>query len=336
MRYRTLGRTGLQVSEIGFGCGNVGGLLIRGKPQEQLEAVSHAIELGINYFDTAPQYGNGQSETNLGLVLRQLRPDVRVATKVGITPDDLKDLKGAIQSSVETSLRRLGRERLDVLQLHTPIAEDRAGGGRWRSLGVSDVLGKSGVADVFDAVRSQGLVGYLGFTGLGDTEALHQVVGSRRFDVVQTYYNLLNPSAGVKVPAGFAGQDFRQLIDVASRQGMGIVVIRVMAGGALGGRIARSGYASPSIGGALVPSSEYDKDEARATKLNFLVEGDVHSLPQATVRFALMNPNVSTVLVGYSSISQIDEAAECSEKAAISPTSMARLNALWASDFTKG
>ena len=74
VKYRTLGRTGLEVSEIGFGCGNVGGLMIRGSEQEQIEAVSRALELGINYFDTAPLYGNGQSETNLGKVLTELMP----------------------------------------------------------------------------------------------------------------------------------------------------------------------------------------------------------------------------------------------------------------------
>jgi aryl-alcohol dehydrogenase-like predicted oxidoreductase len=60
------------VSEIGFRCGNVGGLMVRGTEQEQLEAVKLALELGINYFDTAPAYGNGQSETNLGKVLKQI------------------------------------------------------------------------------------------------------------------------------------------------------------------------------------------------------------------------------------------------------------------------
>ena len=72
MNYRTLGRTGLRVSEVAFGCGNVGGLLVRGTHQDQLDAVTRALELGINYFDTAPGYGDGRSETNLGHVLMRL------------------------------------------------------------------------------------------------------------------------------------------------------------------------------------------------------------------------------------------------------------------------
>ena len=234
MKYRTLGRTGLSISEIGFGCGNVGGLLVRGTPDEQVEAVNHALRLGINYFDTAPQYGNGKSETNLGHVLRQLRPDVRVATKVGITKEDLRHLNDVVQSSVETSLKRLGRERLDLLQLHTPVSSEAGGdAGRW-TLGLENVLGKNGIADAFEQARSRKLVDNLGFTGLGETAAIHQVVTSKRFDVVQAYYNLLNPTAGMDAP-GFVGQDFGRLIDAAAKQEMGVVVIRVMAGGALGG-----------------------------------------------------------------------------------------------------
>ena len=85
MDYRPLGSTGLNVSEIGFGCGNVGGLMIRGEHSDQVKAVARAMELGINYFDTASSYGDGQSETNLGRVLRELSADVYVGTKFRVT-----------------------------------------------------------------------------------------------------------------------------------------------------------------------------------------------------------------------------------------------------------
>ena len=83
MNYRTLGRTGLRVSEIGFGCGNVGGLMIRGEHPDQVKAVARAMELGINYFDTASQYGAGQSESNLGRVLNELNAQVYVGVPPG-------------------------------------------------------------------------------------------------------------------------------------------------------------------------------------------------------------------------------------------------------------
>lgn len=333
MNYRTLGRTGLQISEVAFGCGNVGGMLIRGTYQEQLEAVNRALELGINYFDTAASYGDGQSETNLGRVLAELRPQVVVATKVPLRGDDLKDIMGAVQRSLEASLNRLGRDSVDVLQLHAQVSMERGGAG-WRgSIGLKDVLGRGGVADAFDAVRSQGLVRFVGFTGLGETAALHQMVDSGRFDLVQVYYNLLNPSAGLAVPPGFAGHDFRQLIDLAAARDMGVVIIRVLAGGALGGAAARTGYASAAVGGTMIPGAGYEADEARAKKLDFLVAGDLTGRPQAAVRFALMHPGVSTVLVGFSDLLQIEEAAASSGKGQLPRLAMERLMELWATDF---
>ncbi|UCC16535.1 MAG: aldo/keto reductase [Dehalococcoidales bacterium] len=334
MEYRTLGKTGLRVSEIGFGCGNVGGLLVRGTEQEQLEAVELALTLGINYFDTAPAYGNGQSEINLGKVLKQIKENVFVATKVQIGIDDSKDIKDCVRKSLETSLNRLGRDYVDVFQLHTPISPEAGSSGQnWR-LSLEQVLGKNGVVEAFEAVRSEGLVRFLGFTGLGDTDALHEVIHSGCFDLVQSYFNLLNPSAGIAVPAGFKGQDFRQLINVATENDMGVVIIRVMAGGALGGSVARTGYAAPFLGGGLTPGSEYNDDEARAVKLDFLLNGDLNSLPQAAVRFALDNPNVSTVLVGYSNNAQITDAAACSGMKPIPESKLERLTRLWASDFS--
>ena len=232
MEYRTLGRTGLKVPEIGFGCGNVGGLMVRGSHDKQVQAVRRALELGIDYFDTAPAYGDGQSETNLGRVLAELRPRVTVATKVRIRSDDLNDIRGAVQRSLEASLQRLQRDSVGVLQLHTQISMERGGP---QTLGLEDVLGNHGVADAIDALRTQGLVRFMGFTGMGETRALHQVVDSGRFDVVQAYYNLLNPSAGVAIPAGFPAHDFDRLIDRAAEGVMGVVVIRVMAGRRVGG-----------------------------------------------------------------------------------------------------
>ncbi len=122
MNYRQLGATGLKVSEIGFGCGNIGGLMVRGSHDEQVTAVKRALELGINYFDTASSYGDGQSETNTGKVLNELNPEIVLATKVRVGRDDLRDIKSAVQRSLETSLKRLQRDSVDILQLHTAIS----------------------------------------------------------------------------------------------------------------------------------------------------------------------------------------------------------------------
>ena len=332
MEYRVLGRTGIRVSEIGFGCGNVGGLMVRGSHGEQVEAVSRALELGIDYFDTAPSYGDGRSETNLGRVLEELGPEVTVATKVRIGAEDLDDILRAVERSLEVSLKRLRRDSVDVLQLHSRVALERDGEGWSGAIGIEDVIGEGGVADAFDSVRSQGLTRFIGLTGLGEAEALHKVVESGRLDVVQAYCNVINPSAGWDMPDGFTGYDFRRLIDKALGRGMGVAAIRVMAAGAVGGERAREGHATPVVRGPMIPGGEYGDDEAKANSLGFLVSGDVSSLPEAAIRFVLMHPGVSVVLVGLSDLRQIEEAAACSGKEPLPESSMERLRASWVHD----
>ena len=125
METRTLGRTGLEVSVLGFGCGAVGGLMVRGTPSDQERAVARAIELGINYFDTAAMYGNGESERNLGRVIKSLRPDIRVGTKVRIPAGERNRIAAAVRESLEASLQRLQLDRVDLFQLHNHITRGR-------------------------------------------------------------------------------------------------------------------------------------------------------------------------------------------------------------------
>jgi len=329
MKYRKLGRTGLDVSEIGFGCGNVGGLIIRGSHKEQLEAVELALDLGINYFDTAPSYGNGRSETNLGKVLSELGPDIVLASKVGLSLDQLDNIPDAVEQSVEASLGCLQRDHVDVLQLHSRIALSRDSSKWPSSLSVDDVLGENGVADAFDSMRREGKTRFIGFTGIGEASALHKVVESGRFDVVQAYFNLLNPSAGYPVSHEFSGYDFKQLIDKANKKEMGIAAIRVMAAGALGGEGSRLGYATPVVRGPMVPGGEYENDQFRASRLGFLLKGDKGTLPQVSIRFVLTHPGVSTALVGFSNLEQIKEAAETTDYDPISKSQMEKLHRLW-------
>ena len=328
MQYRTLGRTDLRISEIGFGCGNNAGLMTRGSHEEQLQAVRLALDLGINYFDTAAGYGNGKSEANLGRALEELGADVVLATKVRLEPEDGTDLKAATIASIEQSLKRLSRESVDLIQLHTRVALQR--GGRRFVLTPAELLGAGGVLEGFKIVREQGKARYFGFSGLGDPQALHALIDSGEFNSVQAYYNLLNPSAGQPVPERFSALDYGGLINRAATQGMGVVVIRVLAAGAL--------TANPEAGGGsssqpLSPGSNYAVDVERATKLGFLVDGDVKTLSQAAIRFALMKPEVSTVLVGFSNPSHIDEAVACSGAGGLREEAMARLKRLWDTDF---
>src|ERR1700732_5480542 len=117
METRVLGRTGLEVSILGFGCGAVGGLMVRGAPADQERAVARALERGINFFDTAAAYGDGESEKNLGRVLKALRPEIFLSTKFTILESDRGRIGEALTASLEASLRRLGRGRGDLFPL---------------------------------------------------------------------------------------------------------------------------------------------------------------------------------------------------------------------------
>ena len=327
MDYRPLGNTGLSVSEIGFGCGNVGGLMIRGEHGDQVKAVARAMELGINYFDTAPSYGDGQSETNLGRVLKELAADVYVGTKFRVTTHEPGHIKADVIASVEESLTRLQREQVDLMQMHNHVASVAEGG----SVSPEEALGE--VVEALRELRDQGKVRFWGMTAVGETAALHRIVDSGTLNTVQSVYNLVNPSAGTSAPSGFDMPDYGNLIGRASAKGMGVLVIRVLAAGALSGEAARHPVAVPSVA-PIGSGRDYSQDQARADGFRFLLQGGyVGNLVEASLRFALGNPGVSSVLVGYSSLEHLEQAVEYAARGPLPPEATARLPEVW-SGFT--
>ena len=147
MNYRELGSTGVRVSEIGFGCGGNAGLMVRGTPEEQREAIGRALELGVNYFDQAPDYGDGLSETNLGRALKDLGAHPYITTKVEVRADNLGDIAGHVVHSTDASLERLGIDYVDFLQVHNgPVMERPELSGRtYTHLWVEDYLRPGGM-----------------------------------------------------------------------------------------------------------------------------------------------------------------------------------------------
>jgi len=303
MEKRVFGRSGMRLSILGFGCGAVGGLMVRGDPADQERAVARALEAGVNYFDTAVAYGDGQSEKNLGRILKQLKPtDAIVGTKVRLRPSDFSRISVAVSASLDGSLQRLGLERVDIFHFHNPITVN--GGGD--SLSVRQVLDE--LVPAFESQRRRGKTRFLGITAVGDTAALHEVIDARVFDSAQVSYNLLNPSAATVLPANYPAQDYRRLFDHTVAAGVGVVGIRVLAGGALSGSGERHPIASPPptpIGSAV----SYDTDLARARRLRPLVEeGFAGSLSEAAIRFAISHPAMGTILVGMASLQQFEQA----------------------------
>lgn len=321
MQTRTLGRTGLPVAVLGFGCGAVGGLMVRGDPADQERALARAIELGINYFDTAPGYGDGQSERNLGRVLAKLKPDVVVGTKIRVGETEKGDVARAINAGMEASLRRLNRDHVDLFQLHNPITRDGAGG----ALALRVVLDE--VVPAFESLRTQGKTRFFGITAIGDTAALHEAIGSGAFDTAQVAYNMLNPSPGGPLPPNCPAQDYGDLLRGMQAAGMGAIGIRVLAGGALSGTSTRHPIASPPpepIG----TGPDYAADLRRADSLRSLMkEAGAATLAEVAIRFAISHPAMSTILVGMATFDQFETAASAVAKGGLPEPVLARIRA---------
>ena len=277
----------------------------------------------MNYFDTAVQYGDGESEKNLGRVLRKLKPaNAAVGTKVRVPPVEFGRIADAVTTSLEGSLARLGLDRVDIFHLHNPITETEGGS----ALSIRQVLGE--VVPAFERLRQQGKVRFLGMTAVGDTVALHQAIDSRAFDSAQVVYNVLNPSAAEELPANYPAQDYERLFDHTKAAGVGVVGIRVLAGGALSGSAERHPIASPApepIGSAM----NYDADLDRARRLMPLVnKGFAASLTEAATRFAMSHPQMGTILVGMATPQQFEDALAAVQKGPLPSAALERLSAL--------
>jgi len=324
MDHRPLGQTGLQIPAIVFGAGAVGGAVFNGPMGTRTAIVRKALDRGIDWFDTASSYGDGQSEANLGRILRELGARPSISTKVRLDGDDLRGIPEAIARSAASSLERLQRPSVELLQLHNRIGMQRGEGGQ---LSVEDVLGPNGVAEGLERVRHAGQTRLIGLTALGDTEALHALIESGRFDTVQAYHNILNPSASREVPREFRAQDYRRLIPAAAARGMGVLNIRTLAAGAVAGSTARAGSRP------LSPGSDGETDMARAAAVEGALAGEPGTIARKAIRFALMTPGVSAVLVGFATAAEVDEAVDASEMPPLAEDAVAALEALYATDF---
>jgi aryl-alcohol dehydrogenase-like predicted oxidoreductase len=321
MQYRPLGMTGLTVSELGFGCGAVGGLMTKGRPDEQRTAIARALEAGVTYFDTAQSYGDGRSEENLGRALSDLGAWERVVvgTKLQLRPADFANARGRAAELVQVSLRRLSRDHLDIIQQHGRIVE--ASDGEAPTAAEATEI----VADALDSLRDAGLVRNIGFTGLGDPAALHTVVASGRFNTVQSYFNAVNPSAGYP-GASNGAVDFDGLINRAAGLGMGVINIRALAAGALSGSTDRATYASSIGGPPMTRGGEFETDVQRTAALQGIARDlGIETTTELGFRFCLAKSGVSTVLVGFSDLNQLEQAVAWTERGSLDEDTVERI-----------
>jgi aryl-alcohol dehydrogenase-like predicted oxidoreductase len=325
METRIFGRSGLRLSILGFGCGAVGGLMVRGSAADQDKAIGMALDAGINYFDTAVQYGNGVSETNLGRILGARKPaGIAVGTKVRVPSANFGAIAKTISDSMDGSLHRLQLDHVDIFHLHNPIT--LSGGGE--SLSVAQV--RDQVVPAFETLRRAGKTRFLGITAVGDTAALHQVIDAELIDSAQVSYNMLNASAAKALPPNYPAQDYGRLFDHTQKAGVGVVGIRVLAAGSLSGVAERHPTASPPpepIGSA----HSYQMDLERARRLMPLVtEGFASSLAEAATRFAITHPAMGAILVGMATIEEFQASLAAVLKGPLPPAALDRLDALTA------
>ena len=325
MRYRPFGRTGLEVSELVFGGGWVGGILIHQDDATRRAAIARALEAGINWIDTAPSYGDGQSERALGWLLEDVADKPYLSTKVRLDLGRLDDIAGQVARSLEQSLERLRCDSVELFQLHNPIGPQASG----ERIGIDQVLGEDGVADAFDRARDQGLTRFTGITALGETGAIREVIASGRFDSAQVYYNMLNPSAGQDMPPAWRGHDFRGLIATCKEHGVAVMNIRVLAAGVLATDVRHGREA------VIMPEANLPAEERRAQAVVRELGERYGSRAQSAIRFALANPDIACVVVGLAELGHLEEALAAAEMGPLPADALAALREVYARGFAE-
>jgi aryl-alcohol dehydrogenase-like predicted oxidoreductase len=281
----------------------------RGQPREQRQVIERAVDAGITYFDTAPNYGDGLSEANLGRVIRELgvRDQVLIGTKVGLLEKDLVEPGRTVRTIFEASLERLRVERVDLLFLHSQIRlrpDERS----------ISLAGAFEATRLFDQIKVGGGAALSGFTAHGDAAAVKSLARAGHYDTLQAYFSAANPSAGY---AGLSGgqQDFEGVIDEAAEAGRGVFNIQPLSAGGL---LAQAHpYARDFTHGRLLGTG--NRLAALAEQLG------LDSVYELALRFALAKPGISCVLVGFSSMEQLEQAISWAGRGALPTDSVQRV-----------
>ena len=319
MECRKFGTTDLKISELVFGGGAVGGLLINQDEATKRAAVRRAIEAGINWIDTAPSYGLGRSEEALGWLLKEIEDDPYISTKVTIDTKDLSDIPGQIERSLTASLERLKRNSVTLLQLHNRIGPMTKG----YMIAASEILHKGGVLDGLEKVKDQGLIQYFGITALGETPSIIRVIESKRIASAQVYYNLLNPSAGFRVPRVWEAFDFSGILAACEKHSVAAMGIRVFSAGVIATE-ARTGRERP-----LTPGDTVESEAMKARAVFKEIGTDYGTRAQTAIRFALAQKKLSCVIFGLAELDHLDEAIAAQIKGPIPLEGIERLRTVY-------
>jgi myo-inositol catabolism protein IolS len=295
MEYRPFGRTGLDVSAIGFGCWEVGGGYGAVEEADFASAIGRALDLGINCFDTAEGYGMGASERALGQALGRRREEAIVVTKFGMNYRDKPNLRDSsrerVLASIDKSLKNLGTDWVDVYLVHWPDRETP----------FEETMGA-----LEDVVRD----GKVRFVGLSNfkREEIDACMGTRRVDVVQYGWNM------------FDRRMQREVLPYCDEHGIGFMAYGSLAFGLLTGTFtedmqfgegdwrARQGkMGSIKMFGAIFGPESFPRNVRAVEELKAIAARYDRSLPQLALRWAISNPVVSTALVGCRNVAEVED-----------------------------
>jgi len=292
VKYRPLGSTGIEASEIGYGAWGIGGSQWGGADDEEsIQALHRAIDLGLNFIDTALAYGNGRSERVVGQVVRERPESIYVATKVppknliwpapaGIPADEAFPGEH-IRACAERSLSNLGLERIDLLQLHV-WSDEWADQGDWR--------------EAVDELRSSGKIGSFGVS-INDHQPDNavRVIEAGAVDTVQVIYNVFDQSP----------ED--ELFPACREHGVGVIARVPLDEGGLTGRIGPdTEFADDDFRGSYFRGERKRELQEHVSAITADLGIADEELAEIALRFVLSEPTVSTVIPGMRSVRNVE------------------------------
>ena len=293
MQFRTLGNTGIRVSEIGFGGWAVGGVAdASGTPlgwgrtsdDESLAAIRRARDLGVTFFDTADSYGFGRSESLLGIVLSRARKDIVIATKVGVMRNADASLrkdfsKQHIFQAIDASLRRLRSDYVDLYQAHNPTLEQ---------------LRREEIQEAMDRLQEIGKIRYWGVSISTNDEGI-EIINRGWGHALQVLYNALNQSPAT------------ELFPLAKQKGYGIIARVPLASGLLTGKFrTNTTFPVDDVRQNFLTQKRLEEALHRVDEMKSIIGGGARSLSEAALQFVLANDAVSTTIPGARNVRQVE------------------------------
>ena len=309
MKTRLLGCTGMEVSEIGFGCWAIGGSTFRdGVPsgwtgtdeKVSLAAVARAWELGINFFDTADAYGRGKSEVLLALGLYDKRNEALIATKVGMpmAAPGQNFSEPYVRGSLDSSMGRLDRKVIDLYQLHCPTVE----------------MMTPQLFDLMNEFKEKGRIRAWGVSVHTAEQALKAIENGAQS--IQLVYNIIQQDVA------------REVFPVAREKNVGIIVREALASGWLTGKYdANTVFPADDHRSKKFPPARIKEIAAKLAEMSFLLD-EADSMADAALRFVLSEPCVSTVIAGCKNPAQVEANAASAGKK-LSPAALEKIQSLF-------